>query len=69
MQWHGEHSEKLGHSIVAAVKVAPEQQQCSVAAHQAVLLRQVQRAAIASCAAAAAVPEDAALAAWETRNC
>lgn len=67
MQWHGEHSEKLGHSIVAAVKVAPEQQQCSVAAHQAVLSRQVQRAAIAPCAAA--VPEDAALAAWETRNC
>lgn len=68
MQWHGERSEKLGHSIVAAVKVAHEQQQCSVAAHQTVLSRQVQHAAIAPCAAAA-VPEDAALAAWETQNC
>lgn len=69
MQWHGEHSEKLEHSIVAAVKVAHEQRQCLVAAHQTVLSRQAQRAVIAPCAAAAAVPEDAALAAWETRNC
>lgn len=69
MQWHGEHSEKLEHSIVAAVKVAHKQRQCSVAAHQTVLSRQAQCAVIAPCAAAAAVPEDAALAAWETRDC
>lgn len=68
MQWHGEHSEKLEHSIVAAVKVAHKQRQCSAAAHQTVLSRQAQCAVIAPCAAAA-VPEDAALAAWETQNC